>query len=72
MSNGHWKLDLCNSFRKPEDIARQNKILGRIAQYVAEIAAGIEAGQFDSIAAVREEFKRQRAKMNEDLAREED
>ncbi len=67
--DGHWKLDLHSSFLKPEHMEQQNVVLGRIALYVNRIAQGIEKGKFESIAAVREEFKRQRAKMNADLAR---
>ncbi len=69
--NGHWKLDLYASFLKPQHMTQQNVIFGRIAQYVEQIAQDIEKGRFETIAAVREEFKRQRAKMNEDLAKEE-
>jgi hypothetical protein len=70
--DGHWKLDLHSSFLKPEHIDQQNVVLGRIAMYVNQIAQGIEKGEFESVDAVREEFKRQRAKMNEDLAKPKD
>ena len=57
---GHLRLG-----EKPEDIAQQINIFGRIAKYVGKISADIEAGKFASIAEVREEFKRQRAILNE-------
>ncbi len=68
--DGHWKIDLHSSFRKPEDMIQQNTIFGRIAEYVGQIATDTEKGKLQTVAAVRAELKAQRAKMNEDLAKE--
>lgn len=67
--NGHWKLDLYSSFQKPEHLAQQVDVFGRIAKYVKEIAADIETGRLASIPEVREEFKKQRAKLNAEAAK---
>ena len=67
--DGHWKLEIYESFPSPSDVKQANSVHGRIAAYVAKIAADLEEGKFKSLAEVREEFKRQREAMNRDLAK---
>jgi len=67
--HGHWKLDLYSSFRTPAHLRQINAVHRRVAAYVGRIATDIADGKFESVADVREEFKRQREAMNKDFAK---
>jgi hypothetical protein len=65
--DGHWKLDLYESWQSPAHLKLANEVHGRIARYVSQIAADLNNGKFKSIVDVRKEFKRQRELMNKEL-----
>jgi hypothetical protein len=66
--DGHWRLDIYASFPSPAHIKQYNDVSGGTADYVGRIATDITEGKFESVAEVREEFKRQREALNARLA----
>ena len=65
--DGHWKLDMYSSYKKPIQVKLTNQLFQRITEYTNTIANEISKGRFDTVQEVQQELKRQRTLMNEEM-----